>query len=74
MSRSNAPSDIAKDHLGREMTAEQILRQLATMLGWGNCPPWHVLERDLSAKLYRLRELTHSQSEIPRKEPHEEVY
>jgi len=57
-------SESTKDHLGEELTAEQIVRQLATMLGWINCPPWHVLERDLAAKLSRLRELqrTHSQT------------
>lgn len=47
----------ATDRLGNAVTAEQIVRQLAVMLGWGNTPPWHVLERDLAAKLRRLREL-----------------
>lgn len=41
--------DLVRDHLGREMTGQQIVRQLAAMLGWGNTPPWHVLERDLAA-------------------------
>ena len=51
-------SDTAKDHLGRDVTAEQIVRQLSVMLGWMNCPPWHVLERDLAAKLRRMKELS----------------
>jgi hypothetical protein len=50
-------SDLTKNHLGEEMTADQMVRQLATMLGWSNCLPWHVLERDLAAKMNRLREL-----------------
>jgi hypothetical protein len=50
-------SDITKDHLGRRMTAEEIVKQLAVMLGWGNTPPWYLLERELSIKLARLKEL-----------------
>lgn len=49
---------MSKDHLGRKMSADDICRSLAAMLGWGNTPPWHVLERDLAAKLSRLRELS----------------
>lgn len=54
----------ATDHLGNEVTAEQIVRQLAAMLGWGNTPPWHVLERDLASKLLRLKELGAEAAEL----------
>lgn len=58
-------SDITKDHLGREVSAEDIVKQLAVMLGWGNTPPWHVLERDLAAKLARLKALQNTSQEKP---------
>lgn len=51
-------SDITKNHLGKEVSAGDICKQLAVMLGWGNTPPWHVLENDLRAKLARLKELS----------------
>lgn len=47
-----------KDHLGNPMSAEDICKTVAAMLGWGNVPEWHVLERDLRAKLRRLEELS----------------
>ena len=49
-----------KDHLGRELSAEEIVKQLSAMLGWGSTTPWHVLERDLAAKLSRLKVLSAS--------------
>ena len=58
----------ATDHLGNEVTAEQIVRQLAVMLGWGNTPPWHVLERDLASKLLRLKELGAEAAELRARE------
>ena len=51
-------SDLTKNHLGKELTGEQIVTQLATMLGWSNVPPWHVLERDLAEKLRQLKEIS----------------
>ena len=56
---------VAVDHLGNELTAEQIVQQVAAMLGWANAPPWHVLERDLAVTLRRLRDL----QSLPRVRP-----
>lgn len=56
-------SDLTKNHLGREMSAEEIVKQLSAMLGWGSPTPWHVLERDLAAKLGRLRALEREEAD-----------
>lgn len=57
-------SDLTKNHLGRHMGADQIIRQLSAMLGWSSATPWHVLERDLAAKLACLRELTKPKPDV----------
>jgi hypothetical protein len=57
-------SDLTKNHLGRHMGADQIIRQLSAILGWSSATPWHVLERDLAEKLTRLRELTKPKPDV----------
>lgn len=50
-------SDLTKDHLGRELSAEDIVKTLSAMLGWSGTTPWPVLERNLRVCLRRLDEL-----------------
>lgn len=56
-------SELTKDHLGREMSAEDILATLAVMLGWKSTPSWPVLERDLREKMRQLEDFKTSELE-----------
>lgn len=50
-------SFIAVDMFGKELSGEKICEHLASILGWGNVPPYTVLEKDLVQKLNQLKSL-----------------
>ena len=58
-------SSLTKDYLGRELSADEMVKILAVMLGWSNTPPWHVLERDLREKLRLLEDLRKGRNGSP---------
>ena len=47
----------AKDHLGRSLSAEEVCQAFAAILGWGRSTPYHVLEKDMAAKMKRIKYL-----------------
>lgn len=57
-------SVLTVNHLGEQVSAEHIVKVLAMMLGWGNTPPWHVLEKDVRAKVVLLEKLAKEQVDL----------